>query len=270
MVTKSLPGSFTKQFGLRKDPERLYRSIHNGFWKGEEPVTRDGWRAHCGLNDSNLDLIPTGFFLYSRQYPKNDYVLVDTLVEFVLERPYDKQFAKLAVFDFHLANSGNWRGSDWPDGRVAGWANMLIRDFAWQSGNWSDSAFEKQSLMSFLQRHVEGTSTTIRKIRNNYRFMLERAEILVDGKIQPTDFTTAWAISAPQLFWDRQIFDGKLRSTSPQAEYESQFLKHEIYKLLNCSREQGLAVAKSAFREFVKRRMAKRFKQLNSLENAAA
>src|SRR5205823_5648884 len=99
----------------------------------------------------------------------------------------------------NLANSGNWRGSEWPDGRVAGWANMLIRDFAWRNGSWSNSAFEKQSLITFIEQNVEGTDNTVRKIRNNYRFMLERADILIDGKIQPPDFATLWVIRAPQL-----------------------------------------------------------------------
>jgi hypothetical protein len=268
MVSKFLPGSFTKQFGFRKDPQRLHRSIQKGFWNGENPVTRDTWRKHCGLNDSDIDLIPTGYFLYSKKCPNDDYVLVDTFVEFALNRPYETQFAKFAVFAFHLANSGFWRGSDWPDGRVAGWANKLIREFAWSGGNWSNSAFEKQSLLSFIRNHVEGKSH--QKIRNNYRFMLEQADILIDGKIQPTDFTSSWVIDAPQLFWDRQIFDGNLGPSDSQTDFEELFVKHEVYKLLNCSLAQGLAVSKAAFREYSRRRRESRFKQIDGLIKLAA
>jgi hypothetical protein len=270
MVTKFLPGSFTKQFGWRKDPERLHRSVRNGFRNEAKPVTREAWRKHCGLRDNNIDLIPIDFFLYSKKESANDYLLVDTFVELALDRPYDSQFAKLAVFDFHLANSGNWRGSEWPDGSVAGWANVLVRDLAWKGGAWTNSVFEKQRLLEFFEEHVEGVHDTRRKMRNNYRFMLEHAGLLIDGKIQPTNVATLYAISAPQLFWDRQIFDGKLRSSSPQSEYEDLFLKHEVYKLLNCGRDQGQALAKSAFRDYSKTRLKERFKQIDAFLKAAA
>lgn len=270
MVTRFLPGSFTKQFGWRKDPQRLHRSVRNGFRNQAMPVTRDVWRKHCGLEDSNIDLIPLDFFLYSKRGATTDYLLVDTFVELALSRPYDSEFAKLAVFDFHLANSGNWRGSDWPDGRVAGWANLLIRNFAWKRDGWTNSVFEKQWLLQFFEQHIEGVHETRRKMRNNYRFMLERAGILLDGKIQPTEFTTLYALSAPQLFWDRQIFSGALQPSSSKGEYEDLFLEHEVYKLLNCSPGQGLALAKSALREYSKLRSNQRFKQVGEFIKVAA
>jgi hypothetical protein len=210
------------------------------------------------------------FFLYSKRAPSGDYLLVDTFVELALERPYDAQFAKLAVFDFHLANSGNWTGSDWPEGDVAGWANMFIRDIAWKSGSWSSSAFEKQALLRFFEQHVEAVGDTRQKMRNNYRFMLERAGFLVNGRIQPSDIATISILAAPQLFWDRQIFDGNLEALSPQSDFEDLFAEHEIFKLLNCSRDQGLAVARSAFREYSKARLKQRFKQLELFFKKAA
>jgi hypothetical protein len=270
MVTKFLPGSFTKQFGWRKDPERLHRSIRNGFQNETKPVTRDIWRSRCGLRDSNIDLIPMDFFLYSRREPSGDYLLVDTFVELALSHPYDAQFAKLAVFDFHLANSGNWRGSDWPKGDVAGWANMFIREIACKGESWSSSAFDKQALLRFFDLHVEAVGDTRRKMRNNYRFMLERAGLLVGGKITPTEIASLSTIYAPQLFWDRQIFDGKLRASSPQSEFEDLFVENEIFKILNCGRDQGVAVARSAFREYSRARLKERFKQLETLLRAAA
>jgi hypothetical protein len=270
MVSKFSPGSFTKQFGWRKDPQRLHRSVRSGFSNEAQPVTRDIWRKNCGLRDSNIDLIPIDFFLFSKRVDSRDYLLVDTFVEFALDRRYDSQFAKLAVFNFHLASSGYWQGSDWPDGKVAGWANLLVRDFAWKSGNWTSSVFDKSSLLKFFENHVQGTHETRRKMRNNYRFMLEHAGLLVDGKIQSTDFTTPYALNAPQLFWDRKIFNGTLRQSSPRSEFEDLFCKEEIYKLLNCGEDQGLALARAAFREYSKVRLPKRFEQLEHFARRAA
>lgn len=270
MASKFLPGSFTKQFGWRKDPDRLHRSIRNGFQNEAKPVTRDTWRTHCGLRDSNIDLIPMDFFLYSRRGPSNDHLMVDTFVELAIDRPYDAQFAKLAVFNFHFANSGNWRGSEWPKGDVAGWANVFLREIAWRSGSWSSSVFEKQALLRFFEQHVEAVGDTHRKMRNNYRFMLEQAGFLVDGKIPPADIASLSMISAPQLFWDRQIFRGNLEPSSSQSDFEDLFVEHEVYKILNCRRDQGIAVARSAFREYSKKRLKERFKQLDMLFKVAA
>ncbi len=270
MVTKFLPGSSTKQFGWRKDPHRLHRSIRSGFQNEARPVTRDAWRSHCGLRDSNIDLIPMDFFLYSKRCASGDYLLVDTFVELALDRPHDAQFLKLAVFNFHLANSGHWRGSDWPKGDVAGWANMFIRERAWKNGSWLASAFEKQALLRFIEEHVEAVEETRRKMRNNYRFMLQQTGFLVDGRISTPDVASLSMISAPQLFWDRQIFDGNLGPSDPRSDFEDLFIQHEVFKILNCSRDQGIAVARSAFREYSKVRLKERFKQVEALFKAAA
>jgi hypothetical protein len=222
------------------------------------------------LNDRDIELIPLNFFLYSKAGVNDDYVLADTLVEFALTRPNDVQFAKLAVFAFHLANSGNWRKSEWPNGRVAGWANQLVRDFAWRDGDWIDGAFEKQSLMAFISQHLEGESDTKRKVRNNYRFMLKSAELLIDEMLEPMDFNAQWAIAAPQLFWDRQIFDGALRVSSTQNDFEDLYFKHEIHKLMRCSEAQGSAMSRAAFRDYSRGRMTERFKQLDDLRALVA
>jgi hypothetical protein len=67
------------------------------------------------------------FFLYSIRGVNEDYLLVDQLVDAAMD-PYNQQFAQLALFSFHMANSGKWRNSYWPDGKVAGWAKRIDID----------------------------------------------------------------------------------------------------------------------------------------------
>jgi len=55
-----------------------------------------------------------------------------------------------------LAASGNWHHSKWPDGRVAGWANELIRAIAWKAGQWKNEAFTEGALKSFLDERIDG------------------------------------------------------------------------------------------------------------------
>lgn len=271
MVTLFLPGSFTKNFSWGKDPQRLHRSIRNGFGNTSQPVTRDAWREQSGLNDPNIELIPLNFFLYSRQGISDDYVLADTLVEFALTRAYDEQFAKLAVFAFHLASSGNWHGSErWPDGNLAGWANYLIKELAWRDNDWMASAFQKQTLLIFIRAHVIGQNDTQRKIRNNYWFMLQHASILHNEQLEPMNFNSQWAIAAPQLFWDRKIFDGSLFPSSNQSDFEQLFVDQQIYKLMRCSETQGRAMAKAAYRDYSSGRMNSRFEQIDGLKSLLA
>lgn len=165
-----------------------------------------------------------------------------------------------------MANSGDWRKSKWPDGRVAGWANLFIRNFAWRKEAWINSAFQDSALEKFIEEHVDGKST--HKVFTNYRFMLRSAGVVVGGELQPFDFTERWFIDATQLFWDRQIFDGALHPSNNMRAYEDLFSKHEVHKLLACSENQGRAFIAVAFREYSSGRMAQRFDQIRTLQQA--
>jgi hypothetical protein len=79
------------------------------------------------------------------------------------------------------------------------------------------------------------------------------------------DYTCKWVRLAPQLFWDRQIFAGSLSRSSSQADFEKLFIQEEVYKLMRCSRDQGLATAKAVFREYSTLRMPSRFEQIEEL-----
>src|SRR3954468_490721 len=104
MVDEFSPGSFTKNFSWNRSYRRLHTAIAKGFAGSSEPVTRSQWRERCGIADRNRQLIPMNFFLYSRPGTKDDFILVDQLVD-VATHPYDAQFAQLALFAFHVANS---------------------------------------------------------------------------------------------------------------------------------------------------------------------
>src|SRR6266496_783496 len=117
MTKKYTPGSFTKNFSWNESYERLHRAVRAGFSSsGSAPITRDRWRSDSMIDDSDRELIPMNFFLYSVVGTKEDYLLVDQLVAVAKDR-YDQQFAQLSLFAFHMANSGRWRHSQWPDGR---------------------------------------------------------------------------------------------------------------------------------------------------------
>jgi hypothetical protein len=193
-------------------------------------------------------------------------VLVDRLVELAIKQPYDRHFAQLSLFSFHLAHSGAWRRSQWSDGRVAGWANEFIRDRVWQTGSWNGSALERSSILKFVEERIKGQPETLTKVCTNYHHMLRNAGIIVDGSFQEPNFRDTWYVDAVQLFWDRSIFDGKLSVTSNQAAFEEAFLDEEIYKLLACDDKQGITFARSAFREYSRSRRSERATQLSKLK----
>jgi hypothetical protein len=193
-----------------------------------------------------------------------DFVAVDRLVERTYA-PYDADFAKLALFAFHLAASGNWSHSKWPDGKVAGWANEFIRGTAWRDGKWDSAAFTEDALTSFLDKWIDGEDVTKRKVLTNYRYMLSSAGVLVEEKIQRSDPRSPWLTDATQLFWDRQIFTGELKRADSSKEFEAAFFRHEIYKLLNCTSSEGRTIALATFRDYSTRILPTRMEQLNKL-----
>jgi hypothetical protein len=265
MTTQYTAGSFTKNFSWNTSYKRLHKAIANGFSAGLEPTTRDEWRKHSNIGDKDRELIPMNFFLYSSPGANGDYLMVDRLVE-EAQKPYDDQFAKLALFAFHLSNSGSWKGSKWPDGRVAGWANDLIRDHAWQaqSKGWSNGAFQDQVLKSYLKNTVVGEAVTKTKVFTNYRFMLRSAKVLNDKREDRVKFLEPWYLNAIELFWDREIFGGSLSPRSNPQAFEQAFLNKEIYKLLGCAKDQGLVFSRTVFRRYA-RSAVNRFEQAHAI-----
>jgi hypothetical protein len=209
------------------------------------------------------------FFLYSVQGKKEDHILVDQLVA-AAKSKYDDQFAQLALFAFHLANSGRWRNSPWSDGRVAGWANDLISS-AWAKDDWIAGAFLDRELLAFIKRHVDAEERTQHKVFTNYRYMLKSAGVLDEERLQPNNLRQRWLIDAVLLFWDREIFDGALRHTANVGTLENALLDKEIHKLLRCSKDQCRTFARAAFPEFSSGGQGiDRAQQLDKLRDAGA
>ena len=269
MTDAYTPGSYTKNFSWKRSYEKLHNAIRNGFSFGLAPIPRETWRERSRIDDSNRELIPLNFFLHSRHGLNEDFILVDSLVERAFTN-YDIDFARLALFAFHLAASGNWRHSKWPDGRVAGWANELIRTIAWKAGQWTNEAFTERALKSFLDERIDGEEVTKRKILTNYRYMLTSAGLLVGGRFRPAELEARWPADATQLFWDRQIFGGELHRSSSPKEFEAAFFRHEIYKLLGCSPERGQTIVLSAYQDYSVRLLPNRIQQLEKLRGLLA
>jgi len=261
------PGSFTKNFSWNKSYKRLHTAIRNAFSPDRAPVPRDIWRERSDIQDADLELIPLNFFLYSMHGLNDDFVVVDRLVDRAFVA-YDSDFAKLALFAFHLATSGTWRYSKWPSGKVAGWANDFVKGVAWSAGRWSSAAMSKQSLKTFLEEAIDGKSIT--KVRTNYRFMLKSAGILVDDQVQPTNLRAPWLTDATMLFWDRQIFSGELHRSSSPKDFEVAFFRNEIHKLLACTAEEGRTIALSSYRRYATELMPRRLEQLEHLRDLLA
>jgi hypothetical protein len=261
------PGSFTKNFSWNHSYKRLYNAIRSGFSGERGPISRERWRANSRIGDTNRELIPMNFFLYSVEGAAEDYILVDQFVEYALATRYDVEFCQFALFDFHQANSGHWKNSPWTDGRVAGWANDYIREIASAKGAWPANAFDERPLGDFLNEKIVGEVVTKHKMLTNYRYMLKSAGVLVDGKLQPVNLRQRWYVDAVQLFWDRQIFEGALGATAKISALEDSLIDHEAFKLLRCEKEQCRAFARAAYGEFSTGQGPARVAQIDALRS---
>ena len=267
MVSKFSPGSFTKNFSWNHSYKRLHTAIARGFSDGSSPISRNKWRIQSGITDANRQLIPMNFFLYSYPGIEEDFILVDQLVDAAMD-PYNGQFAQLALFAFHLANSGSWRNSQWADGKVAGWANELIRNASLFGDDWEEGAFTENALESFINHRIDAEPVTKRKVLTNYRYMLESAGVLAGGQLQPRNLQQRWFVDAVQLFWDRQVFDGVLSATAHRSVLEDTLIENEVYKLLRCNKTQCQAIARAAFGEYLDGQGPERLSQINALRAA--
>jgi hypothetical protein len=249
------PGSSTKNFGNGVDYRKLTSAISSGF-KGElKPTSRKNWRASAGVSDKARELIPLNFLLYN---DKND-VLVDELVARCIQAPYGEALERLALFALHLANTGTQRRSDGSRGDYADWYNEFIRTVAWKNGAWQAEAFSKESLDTFLRGKLDAVPESQRKVRNNYRHLLTIAGVLEADK-GPVDMQPwSWGTSACKIFWDRSIYQGSLPQKPTKASLLETFRENEIYRLLSCSEELGLKIAKQAADEYLQAGSIKRF-----------
>jgi hypothetical protein len=229
------------------DYQKLTQSIARGFGGLLKPTSRAEWRENAALPDKARELIPLNFFLYNDR----DDILVDELVERCVQGPYNIALERLALFSLHLANSGTWKKSEWPDGRVAGWCNEYIREVVWTEDGWRAEAFSKKSLDAFIERQLDAYPKSRIKVRNNYRYLLKIAGLL-NQKGGFIDLSPQqWGESACKIFWDRGTYQGLLSKNPTKSQLLSIFSEHEIYKLLGCNKTIGFEIAGEAAIEYL-------------------
>jgi hypothetical protein len=205
------PASFMKNLGLGLDCQKLQGAIAHGFRGELKPVTRKDWRENAGMSDRYRELVPLDFFLFSKRGDKDDYVLVDELVQQSVSVPYGRMFDRLALFTFHFAQSGTWRNSMWDDGKVAGWSNEFIRQFVWQDNAWQRVALSDECILEFIVSRVQGTDKTHTKMFTNYRHLLRISGVFDGLMADPIDLQPEqWGEKACMIAWDRMMYRQKL------------------------------------------------------------
>jgi hypothetical protein len=260
MLSDSGPGSFTKNFGNGTNYRRLQATIQQGFRGRLKPLTRDRWRENASVCDRDRQLIALNFFLCSEVKPEGDFVLIDEFVAQAIKNQHNQNFDRLALFSLHLAQSGRWHRSRWPDGRVAGWCNEFIRKVAWHEGAWLTSAFDEKSIIRFLDRNVSALPNTMRKILTNYQYLVKISGLLENaGTPYINTESEKWGAAACNLFWDRLTYQGETSLRSTKGELLAGFFKHEIHKLLGCTEKVGLGIAEVAAEQYVKSGGVSRF-----------
>jgi hypothetical protein len=216
-------------------------------------LTREKWRENASDCDRDRQLIALNFFLCSQVKPEGDFVLVDEFVAQAMNRPHNQSFDRLALFTLHLAQSGNWRRSKWPDGRVAGWCNKFVRTVAWHEGGWLTSAFDEDVIARFLDQQLDALPTTKRKILTNYHYLVSICGLLDSAGARYIDTAPLeWGKEACNLFWDRLTYQGIISTQSNKRDLLAVFFEHEIHKLLGCAEDVGLGIADIAAERYVK------------------
>lgn len=258
------PGSFTKNFGWFSDFSKLHAAIGSGFGLENVPVLREAWRIESGIQSRSTQLIPLNFFLYSTGSPEGDVVIVDPLVEAATSLPYDKQFAALAMATLHLSMLGSWKGTHWPDGDVANWANRFVREVVYRNGGWDYTAFSEKGIQEFLAEHIAGEPSSRRKMLTNYRYMLRAAGMLHGYDPSITAPNAEWRFAALETLWTRESVSTSLRSWDAKALKEIAY-KHEVHKILGCTEELILGFVEVSLKQGVSLRLAARMAALDSL-----
>lgn len=257
----STPGSFTKNFGFGTGFQGFAKCIELGFGGKPQHVNRQDWIEAVSGTLKARHLVPLNYFLYSRHDDRRgDFVLLDEFASQCLRKPLNAEFGRIALFTFHLAMSGSWSRSKWPDGRVAVWANEFIRSVAWIDGKWTSSTFEDAALMSFFDRNIVGVPVSRRKMFTNYRYLLNLTGVVESVRDGVIDLNPQkWGGMACRILWDRLAYRAALLERPTVDQLMAAFLEHEAYKLLGCSKDFGLSVAARAADDYIRDGGVRRF-----------
>jgi hypothetical protein len=229
------PGSFTKNFGWNLSPpglSKLHTVIKAGFGGTARRVSRDDFRRHCGLPDSNIQLIPINFFLHNTVVSGANYVTADEPVRNAINNPHSRRFDKLALFSMHLSRMGRRIGVA-GDPKGAAFTNDFVRIRLWNKGGWETARLTEAEVEAAFSTTVEARgSDTVHKCVTNYLYMLE----MVGLRAQRTSFINIhideWI--GPGLFvaFDRHALDRTAAPPLSKAELLSRVRVDELHKLM--------------------------------------
>lgn len=235
---KSAPGSFSKQFGLN----RLRGVLNSGFGSPPATTSRDQWRKQSTTHGDARDLIPLNFFLFN----KDGRLCLDELVA-KAGQPSFRNFERLALFAFHLADVGTLPGGG--EQGPALWANEFVREMLWRNGNWQTSALEHTSLDAFLDERLLAVPETRTKCKTNYRNMFMICNYLdLPGKTIDSG-ASDWLDSAFFLAWDRFILNG---GRADEVDLLEHLDRKELFKLVGLQESLVRSTAREAVKDYLK------------------
>jgi hypothetical protein len=250
------PGSFSKNFawhgtGLAK----LHGAVAAGFSSRLTPVRRDVFRASCGIDDPNLQLIPINFFLFNRGPSEASLLAVDELVFQAVEQPHSLLFDRLALFALHLSNVGSMPSGGTP------WARDFVLKRLWSDGFWRRTELDPSRIDSFLKSALDARDEVRTKCRTNYRHLFKLAGYLDGTEPDIENRDAPWLSSAVILAWDRGILSGHLPE-HPTAEQLTEFVREQrIYKLLGVPEAFADSLASSLAPTYIEHLGVGRFEQ---------
>lgn len=253
-MTKYKPGSFTKNFGWNRHPpglSALYVTIRSGFGGRAVSVSRDDFRAACGVAGTAQQLIPVNFFLHNTVMAQGNYVSVDELVRHAINNPHSRRFDRLALFALHLKRQGKRIGvAGEPAG--AAFTNEFVRTRLWDGGGWrSDRLTDDEVERSFDKTIIAEGDDTVHKCMTNYVYILEMSGL----KGQSTKFINThideWIGPALFLAFDRYWLDQYATGTPTPDDLLRMVEDDELYKLMGVPHDYVWEVAKLFAAEYL-------------------
>ncbi len=248
------PGSFTKNFGWNLNPpglHALYVAIRAGFDGVAERVTRDHFRAHCGIRDHNRQLLPVNFFLHNTLVGGVNYVTADELVRHAINNPHSRRFDQLALFSMHLARMGRRAGVA-GDQHGAAFTNDFVRNRLWSNGGWESDRLNEREVETAFEETIQAQGgDTVHKCVTNYLYMMEMTGLRQQTGVINTHIEE-WV--GPGLFiaFDRYSLDrSAARGLPTQADFLSMVRNDELHKLMGTSPDYFDSIAPLVAKEYI-------------------
>jgi hypothetical protein len=234
------PGSFTKNFAWQGSGlAKLHTAIKSGFSSQLTPVTREAFRAHCGVPQKDLQLIPINFFLFNALHQQKLHLEIDELVFQAIEQPHSLVFDRLALFALNLSQVGGLKAGG------ADWAREFVQERLWVNGYWKRAMLSKERLEEFLRERLDARPEVRNKCITNYRHLYELAGYFDDREEYIENRDGTWLCSAIILAWDRAILAGRLPKDATEAQLGKYADDAAIHNLLGVPKEFGERLARS-------------------------